>query len=494
MIMETNGAADYRIEPEFFGPLGDRPLVEQAGQSSPDDLFPGASKFLSARIQSKRREQWNAVRPLVKRVLAQGEHILYVAYAQQVPGFLDHIGLKHWVYAYHQVILVITDQRIIEAMMDFRAKSPGTRLRSFAYRSLRGLQLKFGKLTATPANGKKQAWRSLQGGDKKLLGLLLPRLQPRLLPEGGGHASAAPQWHCPKCGGAVAPAPESCAGCRTQFRSTRFAAILSLAAPGGGLYYLGHPFLATWWMIGEGLILFVWAMMLIGAPAKGGIVPALLLGAFLLTLVKLVGLNIVRVLGNRSIPEIEGRRARAGRWAFGGAALSVLLSIGTFPLAASARPRLDHDLDVSDAGSSWHGSRTRSEWKAFKDDSDARSQWTDERTGAMVSVFAYPRSVLDSTSEFRSQYMSAIKAQTERTLVEDTTVPAPFQGFRHTSVIKTKDGGEVALMSWFLDDAEAHDLHEVRIVVTMDQIEAANGLVEDFLHQAKFVDAIPPQP
>ena len=67
--MEARSTGDYKIEPEFLGPLGDRPLVEQAGKSSPDDLFPGASKFLSGRQQRKRREQWNAVRPMVKRLL-----------------------------------------------------------------------------------------------------------------------------------------------------------------------------------------------------------------------------------------------------------------------------------------------------------------------------------------------------------------------------------------------------------------------------------------
>ncbi|HZN04233.1 MAG TPA: hypothetical protein VFD06_11685 [Candidatus Polarisedimenticolia bacterium] len=492
--METRGAADYRIEPEFLGPLGDRPLAEAAGKSSPDDLFPGASKFLSARVQRKRREQWNAVRPLVKRLLAPGEHILYVAYAQQVPGWLDHVGLKHWIYAYSQVILVVTDQRIIEALLNFRANGPGTRLRSFTYRSLRDLKLKFGKLTAKPANGKPHAWRALSGGDRKLLGLLLPRLLPRLLPEGTGHAEAAPQWHCPKCGAAVAPDPEACAGCRTLFRSTRFAVMLSLAFPGGGLFYLGHPFLATLAMLGEAMIYFLGLTLLLRAPASEGPVAALVTGAFMLAMMKLVMANVVRVLGRRSIPEPEGRRVRAGRLAVAGGALLMLLTAGAFPLAAAARPRLDHDLDVTAADGSWHGSRSRSEWKAFKDDSDARSQWTDDRTGAMVAVFAYPRSVLDSTSEFRRQYMGAMKAQTARTLYEDTDVPAPFQGFRHASGIRTKDGGEVALMSWFLEDAEAHDLHEVRIVVGIDEVEAGEALVEDFLSQAKFVDAVAPKP
>src|SRR5882762_2539855 len=157
--MDARSTGDYKIEPEFLGPLGDRPLVEQAGKSSPDDLFPGASKFLSARQQTKRREQWNAVRPMVKRLLKADEHLLHVAYAQQIPPFMHCIGLGHFVYAYHQVILIVTDQRIIEALLDFRAKGPGTRLRSYPYRHLSALKLRFGKLTAVPGQGRKQGWR-----------------------------------------------------------------------------------------------------------------------------------------------------------------------------------------------------------------------------------------------------------------------------------------------------------------------------------------------
>src|SRR5713101_8261231 len=109
--MDSQSAADHRIEPEFLGPLGDRPLVELAGRSSPDDLFPGASKFLSNRQQRKRREQWNAVRPMVRRLLQSDEHVMHVVYAQQVPPFMHTIGLGHFAYAYHQVLLVITDRR-----------------------------------------------------------------------------------------------------------------------------------------------------------------------------------------------------------------------------------------------------------------------------------------------------------------------------------------------------------------------------------------------
>lgn len=491
--METPGGGDYRIEPEFLGPLGDRPLAEIARKSSPDDLFPGASKFLSARVQRKRREQWNAVRPLVKRLLQPGEHVLHVAYAQQVPPFLNCVGLGHMVYAYHQVLLVITDQRIIEALLSVRGTAAGTRLRAWSYRHLGGLKQRLGKLTAIAAKGGRQAWRVRARGDRKLVGLLLPRLQPRLLAEGAAHAEPMPQWHCPRCGAAVPPAPERCAGCRTAFRSTRVAALLSLAFPGGGLFYLGHPFLGALSLFGEVMIFIVWIAMMLGAGEKDGLAPALVGGALLFAMIKLQGLNVARVLGSRSIPEPEGRRGKAGRLAIAGGAVSLLLVAGAFPLAAAARPRVDHDLDAAGGDGAWQGTRKVADWAFYKDDAAARSQWTDAKSGARLMVFAHPQSVLTDAAEFRRDYVAQMGRQGTRTIVDDENVPAPFHGFRYAGDIKTKDGREVLLMSYFLDDAPAHDLHEVRIVVAPTDQEAADALVRDFLQHARFVDAVAPQ-
>jgi hypothetical protein len=413
-------------------------------------------------------------------------------YAQQVPGGLDHVGLGHFVYAYHQVMLVITDQRIIEALLNFRAKGPGTRLRVYAYRNLKGLKQSFGKLTAIPAQGKKQGWRLRTGGDRKLINLLLPRLQPKLAVEGAAHAQAAPQWHCPRCGGAVTPAPESCAGCKTRFRSTRVASGLSLGFPGGGLFYLGHPGLGALAVFGESMLFIVGVAMMLGANG-GGMIGGMVILSCLCALVKLQALNVVRVLGKRSIPEQEGRRERAMRWGMAGSAASLLLLAGAVPLAASARPRLDHDLEAT-AGGDWKGSRTRSEWRAYKQDADARSQWVDGRTGAMVMVFGYPRSVMDETSEFRRAWVESMQSNTTRTLLDDEQVPPPYHGFRHAGGIKAKSGEELALVSYFVDDAEAHDLHEVRIVVPIDQVGAGEELVADFLAHAHLVPASAPQP
>jgi hypothetical protein len=491
--MEARSAGDYKIEPECLGPLGDRPLVEQAGKSSPDDLFPGASKFLSGRQQKKRREQWNAVRPMVKRLLLPGEHILHVVYATQIPPFLHSVGLGHFVMSYHQVVLVVTDQRIVEALLNFRANGPGTRIRSYAYRGLGGLKLSFGKLTAVPSQGKRQGWRIRFGGDKKLLALLLPRLQTQLLAEGAAHAQPQPLWHCPHCGVTVPPAPESCSACRTRFRSTRLATLLSLAFPGAGLFYLGYPLLGTLDFLGEAMLFAVWVAMLMGSPESDGIAPALVVGVLLLFLTKIESVHVGQVLGARSIPEPEGRRDRVRKLGLAGGVLSALLVAGAFPLAAAARPRLERDLDVSTEDGAWSGSRKAADWEFFKDNKDARSQWTHARTGARLTVFAHTQSLLDDQEQFHRDYTVEMEKREFKTLVDDGKIPTPFHGFRYVGEKKAKSGEQIAVLAYFLYDEDGHDVHEVTVAVPREDAEAGDALVQDFLHHARFIDAVPPQ-
>jgi hypothetical protein len=491
--MEPRSATDHKIEPEYLGPLGDRPLVETAGASSPDDLFPGASTFLNARQQRKRRELWNAVRPRAGRLLRPDEHVLHVAYAQQVPPLSHQLGLGHLVYAFHQVLLVLTDQRIVEVLLNFRATGPGTRIRSYPYRNLSGLKLSFGKLTAVPAQGKKQGWRLRIGGDKKLLKLLLPRLQKLLLSEGATHAETTPLWHCPQCGAVVPPAPEACSACRARFRSTRLASVLSLAFPGGGLFYLGYPLLGTLDLLGELMLFCIWLALLSDAADGDGIVPALFVGGLFFLITKLESIHVGRVLGARSIPESEGRRARAGRLALVSGALSALLVVGAFPLAAAARPRLERDLDVATDDGVWSGSRNTADWAFFKEDREARSQWVNTPSGARLTVFAHPQGVLHDQEEFHRDYTAEMRNQKVHTLIDDENVPSPFHGFRWVGEVKNQQGTPVAVIAYFLYDPDGHDVHQITLGVPIEDAEAGESLVKDFVHHARFIDAVAPE-
>jgi hypothetical protein len=79
------------------------------------------------------------VLPLVGRLLRSDEHVLYVAHAMQVPPALHMLALGAMALTYHQVVVVLTDSRLIEVMLDARGRQAGTRVRSFPWSGVRGL-------------------------------------------------------------------------------------------------------------------------------------------------------------------------------------------------------------------------------------------------------------------------------------------------------------------------------------------------------------------
>ena len=480
---------DYRIEPEYLGPLGDRPLAETAKSSDPEDLFPGAATFMARRHQRRRRAQWAAVGPLVKRLLRPDEHLLHVAHGMQMPPVFDMFALGAMALPYHQVILVVTDARLIEVTLDVRGKRAGTRLRSFPWSGVRELKVSLGKLTLRPESGKKQAWKVPLRGDRNLIDLLLARLRPRLLQEGAGRAEPLPLWHCPQCGHSLAPNPSSCDHCRTPFRSKRLAAMLSLAFPGAGLFYAGHPFLATMDFLGE---VFLYAMFLVLAvqAEPGSVGVAIGLGAFFFVMTKIESVHLSSILVARSKPEAPTTQSGYRKVVLVGGLVSLILIGGAFPLVGAARPAIDRDLGVTGADSPWQVSRDRSEWDDFADDPTARSRWT-HPNGLQVTLFAYPQRLLDSVGDFRNDYLRQMGGAGP-TLTVDDDVPAPFDGFRCVSRRNDGAGTPIALVHYFVIDREHQDIHQLAATVLEEDAGLADEAMRDLLSQARWIDATPP--
>jgi hypothetical protein len=480
-----------RIEPEFLGPLLDRPLPELAKQGRPDDLFPGASVFLSARHQHRRRQQWDAARPLAEKLLEPGEHLLHVAYATEIPGIWTALALGHMAIAYHQVALVFTDKRLIEVLLTWRAKTASTRVRSFPWMSVSSVRLRLGKLKLSPATGRRKfAWRIPVRGDRKLLTPLLERLKPRLLMEGAGRASALPLGHCPQCGGVVPENPDACAKCRTAFKSKKVASLLALAFPGAGLFYAGHRWLAANEFLAEVLLYGVFLSVLLQADAPGT-VAALGLGALFFAFIKFHSVRLSRILVARTRPETEAQRRGYTRFAIIGGLASLALIGGPLPLAGAARPRVDRDLDVAADVTDWHGTRVASEWGVFAPDPTARSQWHNSQ-GVTITLFAYPQSAFDSADEFRTQFRATLERQGATIIHDDEDLPAPFKGFRFVGVTTRKDGARVALVHYFVVDTEHHDLHQVLAAALEEEEAPVEAMLRDFLSHARFIAAKAP--
>ncbi len=483
-------ASQRRMNPEALGPIGDRPLASQPGKTGADELFPGATAFLAARHQKKRREQWAAVRPIVEKMLKPEEQLLFVAHAMQVPPVFDGLALGAYALPFHQVVLALTDSRMIEVMLDLRGKTAGTRVRSYAWSGVRALKMAWGKVTLEPAAGKKQTWRVPLRGDRKILEGIFARLKPRLLTEGAGHAAAVPLWHCPQCVAVVPREPESCVACRTRFRSKKLASILSIAFPGAGLFYAGHPFLATMDFIGEVFLYAIYLMLLLQADPKSlGV--AIGFGAVLFIATKVESVHMSRIFASRTRPESEVRHAGFAKFATIGAIVSLVLIGGSLPVAGKARATLERDLDHPAAADGWHGSRDRSEWSAFAANSSARSQWSHDG-GLNVTLFAHPQGFMSAPDDIQVEMRNTFREQGATVIADDEDVPAPFQGFRMVAFVTTKTGETIALINYFVVDAENHDVHQAMAAVLKENDAVAERLVREFLAGSRFIPATAP--
>lgn len=489
--MPAAGPRDYRIEPEYLGPLGDRPLAETAKAGGPVDLFPGASAFLSARHQRRRREQWNIAKPVAQRILRPEEHVLYVAHAMQVPPVLHLVALGAMALPYHQVMLVLTDTRLIEVLLGVRGKTVEKRLRSFPWASARDVKVRFGNLVLVPADGRKQTWKVPLGGDRKFLKLLLPRLKTLCLTSGAAMAQRLPLWHCPQCGATVPANPPSCTACRASFRSTRLAALLSLAFPGAGLLYAGHPFLAAADFLGEVMLYLIFLLIMLEAE-PGSVAVAVGIGAFLFFLTKLESVHLSQILAARCKPDTEARRFGFRRFGLVGVLASLLLIGGAFPLAGAARRVVDRDLDVGGEGSAWHCSRRVGDWEAFKDSAFARSECRHEN-GFRVTLFAYAQGMLDSAGDFRAKSRQGLHGEGVTLVKDDEDVPSPFRGFRFVGLSRSEPGQTVSLINYFVVDELNHDVHQVLAAVSQEDGDTADELVRDLLSHARWIGPTPPE-
>ncbi len=488
----TPSLPDRRIEPDHLGPLTDRPLADlaAAGTAAADELFPGASRFLSKKHQARRRAQWDAARPLAERLLRPDEHILYVAHAMQVPPILHSMALGAMTPTYHQVMLVFTESRIIEVLLTVRAKTAGSRLRSFPLSGISTLTMRMTRLNLKPAKGKKQSWRLPLKGDRKLLKGLLERLAPRLLTSGATAAEALPLWHCPSCGAVMAEGAAACAGCRTAFRSARLATILAIAFPGAGLLYAGHPWLAAADFLGEVFLYLVFLMLMLEADTAS-LPGTLALGAFFFVMTKLESIHLSRILVARTKPENVTGAPRFRRLAAVGGVASALLVGIAFPLMGSGRQVVDHDLQLDGTDAAWAGSRDPGEWIAFDDDPTARSQWRHDG-GDVVTLFAYPQGSLDDFGAFRSGLRDEILEQGLEIVAEDEDVPAPFTGFRLIGRGATPEGDPLFIVHYFVLDREGRDIHHALASVVGDTADETEAKVREFLSHAQWREAVDP--
>ena len=476
-----------KIEPELLGPLGGETLQ----QTTPPELFPGEDRFLSKSQRSKRVEIWRSLSPLLGRFLAQDEHVLYVAQGVLRPGGLHAATMGALSFRYHQVVLIFTGARLIEVLLDFRGHVSKPRIRSFPWPQVAGIKLSWGSLRVVCGRKKKTTWSLSTRGDKKLLKLLVPRLQERLHPAAVATAVEAPVWHCTECLSGTPARPRHCPTCGTLFRSFKMASLLSLAFPGAGLLYCGHPVLALSDFLGEALLFGLFGSMLAtasGSEALYGAVAALVIG-FIVT--KFESIHVGHLLTSFARSETPARRAGWKKFGAVGGLVSAVAMAALVPLAGKFAAGVDRDLDFAGLESTWSGTRNPSEWRFFENESSLRSQWTHE-DGWVVSVFAYPLGQGDTPEKFWGEFSAGMEAQGATHVVSGDQVPAPLKGYRHVSQMAAKDGSHTASINYFVYDPQGRDIHHLLVNVVPEEGRQAEARVKELLGHARWTDAAPP--
>lgn len=198
----------------------------------------------------------------LSRVLRPGERVYFVTKGSLASTAEQFFAGQAVAYYINLRALVFTTERVILMQIGSDLK-PRELVSELAYTSILKVKATWsGMCEVELANKKKHRFSSMPKADRKFLGNFLSGVvtQPAgaLVPDKKSDGMA---HLCPHCFTHVPAWPLVCGGCGGGIKSARTAALLSLAFPGLGDWYLGHRFFAVAEMIGTA---FLWLVMVIG--------------------------------------------------------------------------------------------------------------------------------------------------------------------------------------------------------------------------------------
>jgi hypothetical protein len=467
-------ALGVNCNPAFLGPLDD----DLTPVTGPAKVFAGEEKYLSARKLDARVKLCDEIAPILGRLLDQEETVLHVLPALHYPRFLDFFGFGVWWTLFFRATLVLTDRRVIEVLMR-DGRRAGTRVCSYSWGQVSDLKFSMATLKLKPARGRTQKWKIIERGDRKLLKLLVPKVQ-QLLP-GDIHAPRpVPLWHCPECGAAAPEHPKQCTGCETPFKSRGLAAALALAFPGAGLFYAGHPILATFDLFGEMFMYLIVAVMFLVASGPAEMFVAFVVGLVLLFFTKLESAHLASVLVHRTKADRVNTKWR--RAAIVGAVVSVVFLSIPPVLSGSFGNKLDRDLDLSANNLGWSGGHNPDEWQ-YGVEPNQRSEWIRD-DGQSLFVWSWTM----DTGESYESLSSAFNTGSQLTPVETISL-ANLDGFRVAQSDVDDEGDTYLWVRWVLFDRQFDDVHVVGSVVYPDGVEAFEADINELLQNANWIPA-----
>jgi hypothetical protein len=383
-----------------------------------------------------------------------------------------------WWTLFFRATLVLTDRRVIEVLMR-DASHVGTRVCSYSWGQASQLKFSMATLKLKPAKGRTQKWKIIERGDRKLLKLLVPKIQ-QLLPGDIHTPRPVPLWHCPECGAASPDHPKQCGQCETSFKTRGLAAVLALAFPGAGLLYAGHPILATLDLLGEMFMYGLVAMLFLVASGPTDMIAAVIVGLMILFFTKLESAHMSSVLVHRTKADRVNKKWR--RAAIVGAVVSVVLLALPPILSGSFGNKLDRDLDLSANALGWIGGHDPEQWQ-FGIEPNQRSEWIRE-DGQSLFVWSWTM----EAGETYESLSTAFSTGSQPTPIEPISL-ADLGGFRVAQSDVDDEGDTYMWVRWVLFDRQFDDVHVVGAVVYPDGVEAFEADINELLKSATWIPA-----
>lgn len=212
-------------------------------------MFSNHKDKYKPRIEKRQRKLITKI-SFLRPFLESGEIVLLVTKGHSPPTLLKKFGMGRLFLYLKRSLMVFTDRRIFHV-----PTSPFYRYRNsiaqIPYTACESIEMKGASLLVQyKGGGEPEKFPGLSGREKKKIRELLKSISFE-----GPKAGASGRVHlCPQCAAPLHGSTSSCAACALTFKSGGVATFLAILLPGGGYFYLRHPFLG-----------FLFALLEIGA-------------------------------------------------------------------------------------------------------------------------------------------------------------------------------------------------------------------------------------
>lgn len=343
-----------------------------------------APRPTSAGVRMTPRPLPPTVAGLLVSLLGPDEVVLDWVRGIEDAALLDRACLG-WLFPFlRRVVIVVTGERLLEIAVDWRGSKSLGRVRSCPWASQSSVKMRRDKLELSGRNGPR--WWVHDAADRERVRQAL--VQVRGLCGPPRSEKRPPQPICDRCGGRTDLA--GCLTCGTPRRMARLAGWLSLAIPGAGARFAGHPVLAV--LFGSGELLAIASIAVYVLAADGGLKKLIAFAVLLpvLVLVKLEGVVLARVLAERAGAIDRPSLRRWRRLLAPGFVVSTVALVAPIPFAGSIGRDITADLEVqsSPADPDWVCTSDRSLWHVDPE-IDSRSECA-RPDGLVVQIRAQP--------------------------------------------------------------------------------------------------------